>query len=103
MRAGHDANYESVEDSAKDLINYSSFLVSFLRRKIPGQDPSKDMFGNKIMDTGAKKPGIQQPTFLVDHAAISFEFDDVASVTRPYNPAKVMEAEDLHNIFTKDP
>lgn len=97
MRAGHDANYESVEDSAKDLINYSSFLVSFLRRKIPGQDPSKDMFGNKIVDTGAKKPGIQQPTFLVDHAAISFEFDDVV------NPAKVMKAEDMHNLFTKDP
>jgi len=40
-------NFESLEDSAKDLINYGSFLCAYLRGKIDGQDPNKD-FLNKI-------------------------------------------------------
>lgn len=35
-------NFESIEDSFKDLINYASFGVAYCRGKIPGQDPSKD-------------------------------------------------------------
>ena len=35
-------NFESLEDSAKDLINYSSFAVSFIRGGIDGQDPKRD-------------------------------------------------------------
>lgn len=35
-------NFESMEDSFKDLINYASFGVAYCRGKIPGQDPSKD-------------------------------------------------------------
>jgi hypothetical protein len=31
-------NFESIEDTAKDLINYSSFLVAYNRGKIEGQD-----------------------------------------------------------------
>ena len=37
-------NFESLEDSAKDLINYSSFFVSYCRKGIKGQDPTKDVF-----------------------------------------------------------
>jgi len=39
-----DPNFESLEDSAKDLINYSSFFVAYLRGKVDGQDSSTDMF-----------------------------------------------------------
>lgn len=39
-------NFESLEDSAKDLINYSSFYVSYSRGKMEGQDGSRD-FMNK--------------------------------------------------------
>jgi hypothetical protein len=35
-------NFESMEDSFKDLINYASFGVAYTRGKIPGQDPNKD-------------------------------------------------------------
>lgn len=35
-------NFESIEDSAKDLINYSSFLCAYVRGKIDGQNPNKD-------------------------------------------------------------
>ena len=37
-------NFESLEDSAKDLINYSSFFVSYCRNGIKGQDSTKDVF-----------------------------------------------------------
>jgi hypothetical protein len=43
----YDPNFESLEDSAKDLINYASFFVSFCRGKIPGQDSRNDAFNRK--------------------------------------------------------
>ena len=42
-------NFESLEDSAKDLINYSSFIVAYCRQGIDGQDGSKDYL-NKYSD-----------------------------------------------------
>ena len=39
-------NFESLEDSYKDLINYASFAVAYIRGKMDGQDPSLDMFNN---------------------------------------------------------
>ena len=41
-------NFESLEDSAIDLINYGSFFVSFMRGKMEGQDPSRDFLNRKI-------------------------------------------------------
>lgn len=35
-------NFESMEDSFKDLINYSSFAASWIRGGIPGQSPDRD-------------------------------------------------------------
>lgn len=35
-------NFESIEDSGKDLINYASFLVAYVRGGIDGQDKSRD-------------------------------------------------------------
>lgn len=35
-------NFESIEDSAKDLINYCSFIVSYCRGKMEGQNPDHD-------------------------------------------------------------
>ena len=44
---GGDPNFESLEDSAKDMINYSSFVVAYLRNGIDGQDGSKDFLGRR--------------------------------------------------------
>lgn len=41
------ANFESLEDTYKDLINYASFAVSWLRNGVEGQDPTRDIFNNK--------------------------------------------------------
>lgn len=43
-------NFESLEDSAKDLINYASFFVAYSRGKIDGQKEDRD-FVNRKMDT----------------------------------------------------
>jgi hypothetical protein len=37
-------NHESLEDTYKDLINYASFAVSYLRGQMEGQDPNRDIF-----------------------------------------------------------
>ena len=41
-------NFESIEDSLKDLINYSSFAVAYSRGKIDGQTPDRDFLNRKI-------------------------------------------------------
>lgn len=40
-------NFESFEDSCKDLINYAAFAASYSRGKIDGQDPERD-FLNRL-------------------------------------------------------
>jgi hypothetical protein len=40
-------NFESIEDSGKDLINYTSFFCSYIRGKMEGQDPERDIFNRK--------------------------------------------------------
>jgi len=44
-------NFESLEDSAKDLINYASFFVSYLRGKIDGQSQTHDLFNKANNET----------------------------------------------------
>jgi hypothetical protein len=45
----HQPNFESLDDSAKDLANYCSFMAAWIRGKIPGQDPNKNMFNQPIV------------------------------------------------------
>jgi hypothetical protein len=42
-------NFESIEDSAKDMINYCSFIVSYCRGKMEGQDPNNDFLNRPII------------------------------------------------------
>jgi hypothetical protein len=56
----HDPNYkpnfESLEDSAKDLINYASFYVSYSRGKVDGQEADRDFLNRKIDTTKNVNP-----------------------------------------------
>lgn len=45
---GSQPNFESLEDTYKDLINYASFAVSYLRGKMEGQASDRDMLNRKI-------------------------------------------------------
>ena len=44
LEAGNNPNFESLEDTYKDMINYASFAVSYMRGKMDGQDEHRDMF-----------------------------------------------------------
>ncbi len=44
-------NFESLEDSAKDLINYGSFIAAYIRGGIDGQDTDRDFLNRKIVDS----------------------------------------------------
>ena len=44
IESGNTTNYESLEDSCKDLINYSAFFVSYCNGGIDGQKESNDIF-----------------------------------------------------------
>lgn len=51
MEQGGSANFESVEDSAIDMINYASFLVAYMRGEVDGQEVGKDIFNRQKKDT----------------------------------------------------
>lgn len=44
----YNPNFESLEDSAKDLINYASFFCSYAKGQVDGQDPERDFLNRKI-------------------------------------------------------
>ena len=54
MEAGGKVNFESVEDSAIDMINYASFLVAYMRGQIDGQTADKDIFNRRLNPDNAK-------------------------------------------------
>ena len=41
-------NFESIEDSCKDLINYASFIGAYARGGIDGQKADRDFLNRKI-------------------------------------------------------
>lgn len=43
----YEQNFESIEDSCKDLINYASFIGAYARGGIDGQDPNKDFLNRE--------------------------------------------------------
>ena len=53
LESGQANNFESLEDSGKDLINYASFLVAYCRGGIDGQDPDRD-FLNRSKNVSSK-------------------------------------------------
>lgn len=44
----YNPNFESLEDSAKDLINYASFFVAYSRGQVDGQDPKRDFLNRPL-------------------------------------------------------
>ena len=58
MQAGGNPNFESIEDSAIDLINYASFVAAYVRGQVPGQKPDRDIFNKpKSLETKNAKRG----------------------------------------------
>lgn len=67
LESGSNPNFESVEDSFKDLINYASFAVSYARGAMEGQSPDRDIFNRprpvkvdfQDLSLEVKSPGIE--------------------------------------------
>lgn len=51
MELGGKANFESIEDSCLDLINYTSFLSAYLQGEIEGQQSNRDIFNREVSGT----------------------------------------------------
>tara|TARA_R100000541_G_scaffold44919_3_gene51963 strand:- start:474 stop:941 length:468 start_codon:yes stop_codon:yes gene_type:complete len=49
-------NFESLEDSAKDLINYGSFIAAYIRGGIDGQDTDRDFLNRKPQPDSKEQP-----------------------------------------------
>jgi hypothetical protein len=58
MEQGGTPNYESVEDSALDMINYASFVVAYMRNEVPGQRGDRDIFNRPKTPSIIKKERI---------------------------------------------
>ena len=43
-----EVQYEGLEDTMKDMINYASFVVSYLRYSMDGQKPGRDIFNREV-------------------------------------------------------
>ena len=65
---GDMANFESLEDTYKDLINYASFAVSYLRGKMEGQQPELDMFNRKRSVAFVKIPSEEATVVVTAHS-----------------------------------
>lgn len=50
MEAGEAVNFESVEDSMFDMINYASFLIAYMHGEIDGQLSDRDIFNRNAGD-----------------------------------------------------
>ena len=58
IESGNEPNFESLEDTYMDLINYASFAVAYMRGKMDGQIDDRDMFNRKSISTDGSLGGI---------------------------------------------
>lgn len=61
--------FESLKDTAKDLINYASFFAAWLENGIDGQNPDNDMFNRPV----SKK---DDTTVIIDGPIVLSEKDE---------------------------
>ena len=64
LESGGDPNFESLEDTYKDIINYCSFAVAYMRGKMEGQQPERDMFNRSTKSTNGSLSGIKGKSLL---------------------------------------
>ena len=64
LESGGDPNFESLEDTYKDIINYCSFAVSYMRGKMEGHQPERDMFNRSTKSTNGSLSGIKGKSLL---------------------------------------
>jgi hypothetical protein len=97
LETGSTPNFESLEDTYKDMINYASFAVSYLRGKMEGQDPDRDMFNRakslpmnyRYEDMAQEEPKDRQAEISV--AALACGLDPNDQSVRTYVDGKLKQ------------
>ena len=59
LESGNNPNFESLEDSYKDMINYASFAVAYMRGKMEGQVSGRDIINRPTASTNGSFSGIK--------------------------------------------
>lgn len=78
IESGENANFESLEDTYKDIVNYAAFCVAWLRKEIDGQDQDKNMFNQprsfsiEIAAANASLRGVALATFVPDRPITAY-------------------------------
>ena len=102
-------NFESMEDSAKDLINYASFFVSYSRGKIDGQTSDRDFLNRKkiieekdtIADNSLNKSVIGGYVQRLINSSVC-HFIDESSLYACYNDSRKKLYADFDDGFYKN-
>ena len=79
-------NFESLEDSAKDLINYGSFIVAYLRGGIDGQKEDRDFLNRKIWVDNIWNPEVETD---VSVSGVPYKVDVSTLSNAMNNPYKI--------------
>ena len=56
----YNPNFESLEDSCIDIINYASFFAAYMKNGIDGQDEDRDFLNRPIPGTGARMKPVNE-------------------------------------------
>lgn len=108
MENGGKVNFESVEDSAVDLINYASFVVAYMRGEVDGQQADKDIFNRKVNDETSNQimpkkfqsnSKQNESTFIIDAWVSSQDPFNLANMLQ-HNPAKNIAYSQKYDIRT---
>jgi hypothetical protein len=78
MEQGGKANFESIEDSAIDLINYASFIAAYMRGDVPGQSANKDIFNRTIADQDS---ALIPTKFREQSPTANYDFNSLTTAT----------------------
>lgn len=81
LESGSVANFESLEDTYLDIINYCSFAISYIRGKMDGQDPSRDMFNKPKLLYSTSNSVYTIPVIEKAEPRSSAVVEDLASYT----------------------
>ena len=68
----YEPNFESLEDSAKDLINYVSFIAAYIRGGIDGQSPDRDFLNRKKTDVSETEISVSGVPYKVPSSSFKF-------------------------------
>jgi hypothetical protein len=69
-------NFESIEDSAKDLINYSAFIVAYSRGQMQGQHTDRDIFNRPKVSTSTQPQVIDTINISDWNTSVSYDLID---------------------------